>query len=96
MIFVRAGNIVANRMYQLISGTTRQIIHILPGFLARPLAFRQVKKAGEKCRTAVHDFEGDQTYSEKPGHAFTLNASFAELRPEGYDALVPHLSNSIA
>ena len=47
-IFTRAGSIVANRMYQMISGTTRQIIHILPGFIARPLAFRQVKKAGEK------------------------------------------------
>src|SRR5206468_2235692 len=34
------------------------------------------KKSGEKVRTAIHDFEGDQTYSEKPGHNFTLNASF--------------------
>ena len=47
-IFTRAGTIVANRMYQMISSTTRQIIHLLPGFLARPLAFRQVKRAGEK------------------------------------------------
>ncbi len=47
-IFVRAGVIVANRVYELISATTRQIIHLLPGFLARPLAYRQVKKAGEK------------------------------------------------
>jgi protease I len=46
------------------------------------------KKAGEFVRTAVHDFEGDQTYSEKPGHRFTLNASFAEARAENYDALV--------
>jgi protease I len=46
------------------------------------------KKAGEKVRTAVHDFEGDQTYSEKPGHQFALNASFADVEPEGYDALV--------
>ena len=46
------------------------------------------KKAGEKVRTAVHDFEGDQTYSEKPGHNFTLNATFAEIKPEAYDALV--------
>ena len=46
------------------------------------------KKAGEKVRTAVHDFEGDQTYSEKPGHNFTLNATFADVRPEAYDALV--------
>src|SRR5689334_12040446 len=46
------------------------------------------KKAGDKVRTAVHDFEGDQTYTEKPGHAFTLNATFADVRPEAYDALV--------
>ena len=46
------------------------------------------KKAGQTVRTAVHDFEGDQTYSEKPGHNFTLNATFAEVRAEDYDALV--------
>ena len=46
------------------------------------------KKSGEKVRTAVHDFEGDQTYSEKPGHNFALNATFDEVRPESYDALV--------
>ncbi len=46
------------------------------------------KKAGEKVRTAVHDFEGDQTYSEKPGHNFTLNATFDEVKAEQYDALV--------
>jgi len=46
------------------------------------------KKAGEFVRTAIHDFEGDQTYSEKPGHRFTLNATFAEVRAEDYDALV--------
>jgi protease I len=46
------------------------------------------KKAGEQVRTAVHDFEGDQTYSEKPGHNFTLNASFDEVREQDYDALV--------
>lgn len=46
------------------------------------------KKAGEQIRTAIHDFDGAQTYSEKPGHNFTLNASFAEVRPEDYDALV--------
>jgi protease I len=46
------------------------------------------KKAGDQVRTAVHDFEGDQTYSEKPGHNFTLNAAFTEVKPEAYDALV--------
>ncbi len=46
------------------------------------------KKAGESVRTAIHDFEGDQTYSEKRGHNFTLNATFSEIRAEEYDALV--------
>ncbi len=46
------------------------------------------KKAGEVVRTAIHDFEGDQTYSEKRGHNFALNATFADVKPEEYDALV--------
>jgi protease I len=46
------------------------------------------KRAGQAVRTAIHDFEGDQTYSEKPGHNFTLNATFADVRAEHYDALV--------
>jgi protease I len=46
------------------------------------------KKSGQHVRTAIHDFEGDQTYSEKRGHNFTLNATFADVHPEKYDALV--------
>lgn len=46
------------------------------------------KKAGDKVRTAIHDFEGDQTYSEKRGHDFTLNATFDGLSPADFDALV--------
>ncbi|MCP1625499.1 DJ-1/PfpI family protein [Pseudomonas nitroreducens] len=46
------------------------------------------KQAGQSIRTAIHDFEGDQTYSEKPGHNFALNADFATVRAEDYDALL--------
>ena len=46
------------------------------------------KKKGEQVRTAIHDFEGDQTYSEKRGHNFTLNATFDEVNPADYDGLV--------
>jgi protease I len=46
------------------------------------------KKSGDTVRTAIHDFEGDQTYSEKRGHNFALNATFDTTRPEEYDALV--------
>ena len=46
------------------------------------------KKPGETVKTAVHDFVGDQTYVELPGHRFAINASFEEARVAGYDALV--------
>jgi protease I len=46
------------------------------------------KRAGESVATAVHDFEGDQTYSEKRGHNFRLNASFDDVRESEYDGLV--------
>jgi protease I len=46
------------------------------------------KRAGDKIKTAIHDFEGDQTYTEKPGHLFALNASFDEVDVGDYDALM--------
>lgn len=46
------------------------------------------KRAGQSVRTAIHDFEGDQTYSEKPGHNFALNFDFDKVRAEDYDALL--------
>src|SRR6266404_1964558 len=46
------------------------------------------KKSGESVRTAIHDFEGDQTYSEKRGHNFALNATFDQIKEQEYDALV--------
>ncbi len=46
------------------------------------------KVAGETVKTAIHDFEGDQTYTEKPGHNFALNASFNEANSSDYDALL--------
>ncbi|MGE8355235.1 MAG: DJ-1/PfpI family protein [Microvirgula sp.] len=46
------------------------------------------KKAGEHVQTAIHDFDGAQTYSEKPGHRFALNADFADADAADYDALL--------
>jgi protease I len=46
------------------------------------------KRAAEKIKTSVHDFEGDQTYTEKVGHNFTLNATFSTIDPASYDALM--------
>jgi protease I len=45
------------------------------------------KKAGDSVKTAIHDFEGDQTYSEKRGHNFAINADFDSIRAEDYDAV---------
>src|SRR5580765_2119375 len=46
------------------------------------------KKAGDQIATAIHDFEGHQTYTEKPGHNYTLNANFSDVLPDAYDALI--------
>lgn len=45
------------------------------------------KKTGQAIKTSLHDFEGDQTYTEKPGHFYTLNADFASARAADYDAV---------
>ena len=66
---------------------------VMVPFQALQIAGHQVhavcpdKKAGDKVRTAIHDFEGDQTYSEKRGHNFALNATFNDVNPADYDAL---------
>lgn len=62
--------------FQALQAVGHQVHAVCPG-----------KRAGEYITTAIHDFEGDQTYSEKPGHRFTLNASFDEINPDDYDAL---------
>jgi protease I len=46
------------------------------------------KTSGQTVRTAIHDFEGDQTYSEKPGHHFAVNFDFDKVKVEAYDALL--------
>ena len=45
------------------------------------------KPAGESVATAVHDFEGDQTYTEKRGHNFALNATFEDVDVASCDGL---------
>ncbi|QDU30060.1 General stress protein 18 [Anatilimnocola aggregata] len=63
--------------YQMLLLAGHQVDTVCPG-----------KKAGESVRTAIHDFEGDQTYSEKPGHNFRITATFEGLDETKYDALV--------
>lgn len=46
------------------------------------------KKSGDKIKTAIHDFEGDQTYTEKPGHNFVLNHDFDSVKTADYDGLM--------
>jgi protease I len=63
--------------FQMLTMVGHQVHAVCPG-----------KKAGEQVATAIHDFEGHQTYSEKPGHNFTLTADFDAVDPAAYDALV--------
>ena len=63
--------------FQALQMVGHQVYAVCPG-----------KKAGDKVRTAIHDFEGDQTYSEKPGHNFVLNANFDDVDAGDYDALI--------
>jgi protease I len=85
---------VANKSILMIVGDYAEDYEVMVPFQALQMVGHTVhavcpnKKAGEQCRTAIHDFEGAQTYSEKPGHNFTLNADFAEVDVQAYDALV--------
>jgi protease I len=63
--------------FQALAMVGHQVAAVCPG-----------KKKGEKIRTAIHDFEGDQTYSEKRGHDFALNETFEGTRAADYDALL--------
>ena len=63
--------------YQMLLMAGHEVDTVCPG-----------KEAGDTVFTAIHDFDGAQTYSEKPGHNFRVTASFAQIRPETYDALV--------
>jgi len=63
--------------YQILTMVGHTVHTVCPG-----------KKAGDTVKTAVHDFEGDQTYSEKRGHNFAITATFDEIMPEDYEGLV--------
>jgi protease I len=63
--------------YQMLLMVGHQVDTVCPG-----------KKPGDSVRTAVHDFDGAQTYSEKPGHNFAVTADFDAVEPAQYDALV--------
>jgi len=85
---------MTHRRLLLLAGDFVEDYEIMVPFQALQMAGCEVhavcpgKKAGETVRTAIHDFEGDQTYSEKPGHNFRLNATFDEVHPGTYDGLV--------
>jgi protease I len=63
--------------YQILTMVGHQVDTVCPG-----------KRKGDTVKTAVHDFVGDQTYAELPGHRFALTATFDEIRPGDHDALV--------
>lgn len=63
--------------YQILAMVGHQVDTVCPG-----------KKPGDTVKTAVHDFVGDQTYAELPGHRFAVTATFEAVNPRDYDALV--------
>jgi protease I len=85
---------VARKSILLLAGDYVEDYEIMVPFQALQMVGHTVhavcpgKKSGETVPTAVHDFEGDQTYSEKRGHNFALNATFDQIKPEQYDALL--------
>lgn len=85
---------MAAKKLLMIVGDYGEDYEIMVPFQALQMVGHQVdavcpdKEAGDTVRTAIHDFEGDQTYSEKPGHNFQLNATFDEIDESEYDALV--------
>jgi protease I len=95
MNFIRGGqNIMAVKKILMLVGDFVEDYEVMVPFQALQMVGHTVhavcpeKKAGDVVRTAVHDFVGDQTYVEKSGHNFALNATFADVQPETYDALV--------
>jgi protease I len=63
--------------YQILTMVGHSVDAVCPG-----------KSPGDAVKTAVHDFVGDQTYRELPGHRFAITGDFEAMRPENYDALV--------
>lgn len=63
--------------FQALQMVGHKVVAVCPG-----------KQAGQFVRTAIHDFEGDQTYSEKPGHNFVLNGDFTDVSAAAFDGLV--------
>jgi protease I len=85
---------MAGKKILMLVGDFGEDYEIMVPFQALQMVGHQVhavcpgKKSGDAIKTAIHDFEGDQTYTEKPGHNFALNATFDEIDPSDYDALV--------
>jgi protease I len=85
---------MASKRILLLAGDYVEDYEVMVPFQALQMAGHTVhavcpeKKTGEFVRTAIHDLEGDQTYSEKRGHNFMLNATFADVKADTYDALV--------
>ncbi|KAJ2508190.1 hypothetical protein H4217_008614 [Coemansia sp. RSA 1939] len=46
------------------------------------------KSAGDTVQTAIHTFEGHQTYSERAGYPFVLTHSFASIELGDYAGLI--------
>ena len=91
---IKYGGMAMSKKILMIAGDFVEDYELMVPFQALQICGFQVdvvspeKQAGELIRTAIHDFEGDQTYSEKRGHNFHLNADFQSAEEADYDALL--------
>ena len=94
VLFSKGAKVMAAKKILMLVGDFVEDYEVMVPFQALIMVGHHVhaicpnKKSGDYILTAIHDFEGQQTYSEKPGHRFTLNATFSEINPAHYDALV--------
>jgi protease I len=94
ILFALPGGFMAKKKILMLIGDYAEDYEVMVAYEALLMVGHTVhavcpgKKAGDKIKTSIHDFEGDQSYSEKVGHNFVLNAAFDEIDPEDYDAVI--------
>jgi protease I len=90
----QGGTNMSNKKLLLLAGDFTEDYETMVPFQALTMLGYEVhavcpdKKSGDSVKTAIHDFEGDQTYTEKPGHNFALNYDFDKVQVDDYAGLV--------
>ena len=88
----RPAEMIMKKILELVGDYVEEYEVMVPFQMLEMLGYRvdavcPGKKDGDFVRTAIHDFEGDQTYSEKRGHNFGVNADFDRVSVSDYEGL---------